>query len=65
MLFMSKWKTGDSTIWRGKLTKQENGTHFQILSSKQVHAIASWFEGLKMMSFVKKQLSCTFKVTVD
>ena len=30
MLFMSKWKTGDSTIWRGKLTKQENGTHFKI-----------------------------------
>ena len=45
MLFMSKWKTGDSTIWRGKLTKLENGTHFQMPSSKQVHAIALWFQG--------------------
>ena len=25
MLFMSKWKTGGSTIWREKLAKQENG----------------------------------------
>ena len=52
MLFMSKWKTGDGTILRGKLTKLENETHFQMSSSKQVDAIASWFQGLKMTSFV-------------
>ena len=34
-------------------------------SSKQVHAIASWFQGLKMTSFVKKQSYFEFTVTVD
>ena len=40
MLFISKSKIGDSTIGMGKLTKRENGTHFQMPSSKQVHATA-------------------------
>ena len=48
ILFIFKWKSGDSTIWRGKLLKQENGTHSQIPSSKQVRAIASSFQRLKM-----------------
>ena len=42
-----------------------NGTHFQMPSSKQVHAIASWFQGLKMTSVPKKPLYCKFTVTVD
>ena len=48
MLFIFKWKTGDSAIWRGKLPKQENGTDSQIPSSKQVLAITSYFQRLKM-----------------
>ena len=48
-----------------KLNKQENGTHFQMPSSKQVHAIASWFQGVKLTSFVNKPLYCKFTVTVD
>ena len=49
MLFIFKWKTGDSAIWRGKLPKQENGTDSQIPSSKQVLAITSYFQRLKWL----------------
>ena len=62
---MFKWKTGDSTIWRGKVAKQENVTHFQMPSSKHVHAIAPWFQGLKNDVISKKTLYCRFTVTVD
>ena len=48
-----------------KLTRQENGTPFQMSSWKQVHAIVSWFQGSKMTSFLKKPLYCKFTVTVD
>ena len=43
----------------------ENGTYFQMESSKQVHKIVSWFQEMKMTSFLKKSLYCKFKVTVD
>ena len=65
MLFMFKWKTGDTVA----LYEGEN-----LLNKKmeliykcrhQNNAIASWFQGLKMTSFLKKPLYCNFTVTVD
>ena len=56
MLFMFKWETRDSTIWKGKDTKQENGTHFQIAASKKFMLLRRDSKDWKWPHFLRNRL---------
>ena len=52
---MSKVKTGNITIWKGKYTKKENGTYFHISLSDYV---------LVIRQDLKIEIEVTFKETI-